>query len=140
MHKNIFLLFISVALVFASCSKARFEGAGKYKVNVKVEGDSAYIDNMQVQYWDSEYNNHKIDVKFPDKATEFTTPEYQVGKAIVVNVKANNSNGSFSGSNSHKKPVYLVVELLKNGKVVRRGEDKRLGYAEVELKTPLEKK
>lgn len=144
MLKNIFLLFISGALVFASCSKARFAGAGKYKIHAKVDGDSAFINGVEVQYWDSKYNNHKIEsVEIPKNATDFTSPEYSVGKAIVVNVDAANTYYSryySRNGNYQAKQVHLVVELLKNGKVIRRGEGKDIDKVNIILKTPLENK
>lgn len=151
MCKNIFLLFVLIAeiLFLSACNKTGFAGAGKYKVHLRVEGKNSYVSAVNLEYWDSKYNNHSVqNIVVPDNVSEFTTQEYKVGRVINIATSATNFQeltNSKSGTGATKiedlqSKVTLIVELFRNGKVVRKTQRSANGHIQVFLKTPLEKK
>lgn len=136
MQKILFSLLVSGFLGFVSCNKSQFPGTGSYKARVQVEG--GYVNMVRLEYWDEKYNNHTItDIHVPEKSNSFTTEEYKVGKAINVDVLA---LAPPNDGSAPRPKVSLVVELLKDGKVVRKGEHTGNGGAHVLLQAPLPKK
>lgn len=136
MQKILFSLLVLGFLGFVSCNKTQFPGKGNYKARIQVEG--GYVNMVKLEYWDAKYNNHTVtDIHIPENSNTFTTEEYKVGKAINVSVLA---LAPPSDGSAPRPKVSLVVELLKNGKVVRKGEHTGNGGAHVLLQTPLQKK